>query len=588
MQLLKNDYTKQATQNVLFEKRLYVERGGIYDRNHKIIVHTKLYYDLLILPSDVIPFDTILLCKILNITQEEVEKKINDAILKNGRNRTSVFVSSLDQSTYAKIFENLPIFQGFDIAEHPIRIYPDSVGGHFLGYISEVSQEIIKKKSFYSYGDYVGMAGLEKEYDSVLRGKNGIEYWIKNNHNKLIGRYDNGSHDKKSSHGQDLHTTIDIELQKIAEQLLTNKVGAIVAIEPSSGEILSLASGTTYDPNLLSETNRPTSRALLEDPSSPLLNRAISGTYSPGSTYKPIGGLIALNENIINPSFSMICKGAYLTCISPVKCGHSNIEHSSNLTNAIAYSCNSYFTQIFRMFIDHFPNPKQGIVQWYNYMNLLGFGQKLGIDLPNERKGYIPDTIFYNHAYPNGKWNSCTIKPLGIGQGEISMTPLQLSNAMCIIANRGYYAQPHLVKAIDKMPIKRNQKNALHINNEAYDAIINGMENVVNFGTGAKASVSEVAICGKTGTVQNYRKYNGKRRRFKNTGIFVGFAPKENPKIAFAIVVENSGFGATYAVPMASLIVEKYLKRKLSEKNQKLLKELSKENTIYHYLHPID
>lgn len=588
IQLFKNDYAALANQNALFEKRLYAQRGIIYDRNNKVIVNTKIYYDLVILPTNIIPFDTVLLCQILNITKEEVVKKINDAILKNGRNRTSIFSGFLDQFTYAKMFENLPSFQGFDIVEHPIRIYPDSAGGTFLGYVGEVPPEMINKETNYTYGDYVGMTGLEKQYDSSLRGKNGIEYWIKNNHNKLIGRYDNGNQDKPSDHGQDLYTTIDVELQKIAEQLLRNKVGAIVAIEPATGEVLVLASGTSYDPNLLSEMNRSNSKSLLEDPSSPLLNRAINGMYSPGSTYKPIGGLIALNEHIISPYYGMTCRGAYLACNAPVKCEHSSPEHAANLTNAIAFSCNSYFTQIFRMFIDHFPDTKDGVMQWYNYMNRLGFGQRLGIDLPNESKGYIPDTGFYNRAYPNGRWNSCTIKSLGIGQGEMSMTPLQLANAMCIIANRGHYEQPHLVKAIDTTIVKRNQKNILSIDNEAYDAIINGLEDVVKFGTGTKASVSDITICGKTGTVQNYRRYEGKRRRFKNTGIFIGFAPKENPKIAFAIVMENSGFGATYAVPMASILIEKYFKGELSEKNQKFLQDFSKENLIHNYLYPIE
>jgi penicillin-binding protein 2 len=423
-------------------------------------------------------------------------------------------------------------------------------------------------------------------------GQRGIQYWIKDNRNKLVGKFENGELDVPAVAGRGLKTYIDMDIQQLAEKLLTNKVGAVVAIEPRSGGIIAMASGPLYNPNDLSGSNKQKNYSkLVLDVAAPLLNRAIKGQYPPGSTYKPMGGLIALDEGLITPQFGFPCAGFYWACgIGKPKCTHKNPGHAGNLRLAIANSCNSYFTHVYRMAAD---NPKLGgikggaYVKWEEYNNAFGLGTRLGVDLPSEDKGNIPDTADYNKEY-RGSWNSCTNLTLGIGQDKMTATPLQLANAMCIIANRGYYYTPHFVKQIvgetkdDTIlaPYRTRHNVLTHIPDDAYQAIILGMNDVVTRGTAVNAAIPGIDICAKTGTAQNFKIIDGKRVEMPENSMFVCFAPMEDPKIAIAVVVENAGFGSTWAAPIASLMIEKYLTDSLRADRVKEVERITGTNLM--------
>jgi len=413
-------------------------------------------------------------------------------------------------------------------------------------------------------GDFAGRSGLESHYEKILMGKRGIQYILRDNFNRPIGKYENGEFDTVSVAGRHLNTYIDVEVQQLAEKLMNGKVGSVVAIEPKTGGIIAMTSGPTYDPNELtgSESRKNFSRLFL-DPASPLLNRGMQGVYPPGSTFKPLGALVALDEGLITPEFGYSCFGRYGPCGRPA-CTHSNAGHAANLSLSIANSCNSYYAHVFRMALDNnkIGNIEGGLMKWKEYMSGFGLGHRLGIDLPGEYAGYIPDTARYNKVFRKGGWSSCTIASLGIGQGEIQATPLQMANAMCLIANRGWYYTPHFVKNIDGETAEdtllnkyRRKISPLHIPNDYYQAVIDGMEMVVTNGTARNAQIDGFAVCAKTGTVENY--FRGNKQQ--NHSFFVAFAPKDNPRIAICVVVENAGYGSTWAAPIASLLMEKFL-----------------------------
>ena len=413
-------------------------------------------------------------------------------------------------------------------------------------------------------GDYAGMTGLERNYEKILMGRRGVSRYIRDNKSRLQGSYKNGALDTAPIAGRALYTSIDIELQQLAEKLFSNKIGGTVAINPKTGGILAMVTSPTYDPNKLTgKSRRKNFGALITDTARPLLNRAIKGQYPPGSTFKPLGALVALDEGLITPSYGYACGGAYYACGRPVRCTHTGHGHAANLRLALANSCNAYFSQVFRMAIDNpmYPNAQSGYIKWKEYMNAFGMGVKLNIDIPGEDDGNIPDTAGYNRDFGGfARWNSCNILTLGIGQDRMLATPLQLANVMCIIANKGYYYTPHFVDSVEQeSPLDtsllnkyRIRHNVTKITDSSFNAVQLGMQDVTEYGTATRARIEGISICAKTGTAQN--------PHGKNHSIFVAFAPRENPEIAIAVVVENAGYGSTWAAPIASLMMEYYLK----------------------------
>jgi penicillin-binding protein 2 len=591
LQLGSNKYDLLALDNAVSKKIIYPDRGIIFDRKGKSILENTLTYDLMINPTLLKGMDTLGLCKILNISVDVFKERVIGAILKNGRYRPSVFEGSLAVETFVQLQENIFRFEpGFFLQERPIRSYPFKAAAHILGYVGEVDSNILKKTNYYyQMGDYMGLSGLERYYENILMGQRGVRYQIKDNKNRIVGSYEKGLYDSVAIAGRNLNTYIDIDVQVLAERLLKNKLGAIVAIEPQTGGIIAMASGPTYDPNQLTGNQRKNNFSwMLRDTARPLFNRAIKGQYPPGSTIKPAGALIALDEGVITPEYGLGCSGAYFGCRRPIKCTHENPGHASNLRLALSNSCNSYFSHIYRLAVD---NPRlngttNGYLKWKQYMNSFGLGVKLGVDLPSEDKGLIADTSFYNRLY-NRSWSSCTNVFLGIGQGEMQATPLQMANMMCIIANKGYYYTPHFVKSLEAQTEEDTVLNAFkkrhqvtNIPSEIYDIVQLAMQDVTESGTGRVAKIEGVSVASKTGTAENYGIIYGKREKLKDHSWFVCFAPRENPKIAVAVIVENAGFGATWAGPMAGLIMEKFLKDTLSASRWKEVERIESQEII--------
>ena len=597
LQIISGKYRQLAFNNAVFPKVKYPDRGIIFDRKGKAILNNTIMFDLVVTPKEVKHIDTVGLCKLLGIDTDEFNKRIRDARFKNGSYRPSVFEALLPVELHARLEENIWKFPGFTLVERPVRVYPYNVAAHILGYIGEADSNIIKRSGgFYRMGDYVGRSGLENTYESVLMGQRGVEYLIKDNMNRLVGSYEKGVFDTAAIAGRNLRTYVDIELQQMAEKMLANKVGAIVALDPKTGGILAMASGPNYNPNDLTGPSKQKNYAKLQlDLSAPLFNRAIKGQYPPGSTYKPLGALIALEEGLITPASGYDCHGAYYGCPHVVKCTEKWAGHAANLRLAIAWSCNSFFSDVIRKTIDNpqFRNSRKGLTKWKEYMSAFGMGHRIGVDLPSEDGGNIPDTSQYDKEY-RGSWNSCTMTGggLGIGQDKMTATPLQIANAMCVVANHGYYYIPHLVEKIDGETAEDTLLNKYrvkhevltHISSDVYDVVTAGMQDVVEQGTARSAKIPGINMCAKTGTAQNKIVLDGKVIELKDNSMFVCFAPRENPKIAVAVVVQNAGYGATWAGPMASILVEKYLTDSLRPERVKKMEEVAAANLMPGYL----
>ncbi|HVK97869.1 MAG TPA: penicillin-binding protein 2 [Flavisolibacter sp.] len=596
LQVFTDKYQQLAQENAVFKKIVFPPRGIVYDRKGKAIVNNVLMYDLMVVPSEARNVDTAYVCQLLEIDTTDFKERMITAIIKNGRYRPSVFESLLSPEKHARLEENMWRFgNGFFLQDRPVRTYPYNAGGHFMGYIGEVDSAMIaRSENFYQSGDYAGRSGLEATYERILMGQRGVQYWIKDNRNKLVGRFENGELDVPAIAGRGLQSYIDIEVQQLAERLLTNKVGAVVAIDPKTGGIIAMASGPFYNPNDLSGSGKQKNYSkLVLDVAGPLLNRAIKGQYPPGSTFKPIGALVALDEKVITASFGLGCGGAYYGCNRPVRCTHKNPGHAANLRLSIANSCNSYYSHIYRLTVDNprIGNVKDGYAKWREYMLAFGLGARLGIDLPSEDKGNIPDTSVYNKVYRNS-WNSCTNITLGIGQDMMLATPLQLANAMCLIANKGFYYTPHFIKSIQGETKEDTALNRYRIKHEvltgipdtAYQSVILGMNDVVTRGTARSAAIPGIDLCAKTGTAENFRIIDGKRVQLKDNSVFVAFAPMQNPKIAIAVVVENAGFGSTWAAPIASLMIEKYLTDSLRTERKAEVERITSANLMPSWL----
>lgn len=599
LQLFEDKYKIMADDIAIYRKVVYPPRGAIVDRKGKTMLYNRLAYDLMVTPNKVKKdLDTTQLCSVLGITQEDFNKQLHKTRVKNGSFRQGVFIEQLSTEQVSRFKENMYLFDGFELLERSIREYPNGSAGLVLGYVGEVSSGMLKKDRYSSYtqGDYVGMSGLENSYEEVLRGTRGVYYLERDNFNRPTGPYKNGSLDTQAIAGKTLQLYLDAEIQEYVEKLMKNMVGSAVAIDPQTGGIICMVSAPSYDPNLLRGRERSKNYAVLnKDYRHPLFNRATQAYYQPGSTIKPMTALVALDVGVITPSFGYPCAGGYYACGKRIGCTHSGHGHAANLRLALANSCNSYFVHIMRLIEDakKFGNVRNGLEEWHDYFWSFGYGHPTGVDIPYEKGGLLPDSAYYNDKY-NNSWSSCTNLFVGMGQGELALTPLQMANGMCIVANHGYYYTPHFVKSIggnSKDPILKpylEKHSVTHIADTIFKIVSLGMQDVVTSGTGKVAQMEGVDICAKTGTVENKTRLEGKVIKLQNHSAFVAFAPRENPKIAVAVMVENAGYGATWAGPIASLIIEKYLKDTISAKRKHLEDKLLNANLINPYLKQID
>ena len=560
IQVVDSSYKISAATNVLRREINYPARGVIFDRNGKLMVFNQAAYDVLVTPREIKAFDTLAFCSIVGVEKEELVNELIKA--KNfSRYKPSPIIKQLSSQTYAVLQEQLFKYPGFYIQARTLRQYPAKIAAHVLGYVGEVDQKAIDANKYYENGDYIGRSGIERAYEDELRGVKGISYKMVDVHQMVKGSFEQGRLDTAAIIGKNLVSTLNADLQGYGERLLSGKVGSIVAIEPSTGEILVLASSPTFDPGLFvgRERSRNYSK-LLNDPNKPMLNRAITSSYPPGSTFKIANALIGLQDGVLqNVRYS--CNGP---ASAPIKCTH-NHETPLGLISAIRESCNSYFWQAFKSEINHFSTPAEGLEAFRNSLLEMGLGRKIGGDLYSETSGNIPSVSYYDKYFGSGGWNSLTIRSLSIGQGELLVTPLQLSNMVTLIANRGYYISPHLVRSIQEYDGTQDtlkfEKHTIDAGHDNYEMIAQGMEEVVESGTArASAKIDNVTICGKTGTIQNP---HGEAH-----SAFVAFAPKINPKIAIAVYIENGVWGARYAAPIASLIIEKYLKGNIAPGRQ--------------------
>jgi penicillin-binding protein 2 len=554
LQVVDSSYKVSADNNVLRYNTDYPARGVFYDRNGKLLVYNKPVYDLMITPKQVKMTDTAEFCSLLNITVDDYISKFTKA--KNySRVKSSIFEKQLSPETYATLQEKLYKFPGFFVQSRTVRKYLYPVAAHLFGYIGEVDSAIIAKKPYYREGDYIGKSGIEQSYEEVLRGKRGVRVVMVDAFNREKGSYEDGRYDTAAVPGENLTLTIDARLQLYGEELMQNKTGGIVAIDPQTGEILACISTPAYDPNLLVGRERTKNfGALFVDPYKPLFNRALMAYYPPGSTFKLINDLIGLQEGTLFPSTTYYCDGGYHMGSQTVKC---DARHGSiALQTAIEHSCNTYHCYVFRNIMDQkkFSTAEEGYLNWRKHVLTFGIGKRLFSDLPQELKGNVPSVEYYDKYFGKGHWKSSTVVSLSIGQGELGITPLQMANTMCIISNKGFFYIPHILRKIgdksytDKKFLERNYTD---VDSGYYNVVVEGMQKVLESGTAAGAKIAGINVCGKTGTAQN--------PHGKDHSLFVGFAPRENPRIAIGIMVENGGWGASWAAPIASLMIEKYL-----------------------------
>ncbi|MGN6602237.1 MAG: penicillin-binding protein 2 [Ginsengibacter sp.] len=588
LQVVDKKYSIMANEQGRFRMVVYPNRGILFDRKGRAVLRNTVIYDLMVTPSKLngMHLDTADLCRILNIDSAEFHKRIITAIIRNRSYRPSVFETSLSEEKLARLNESMYKFvPAFYLQARPVRDYPYDAAGNILGYLSEVDANFLKahEGEGYQVGDYAGKTGLERTYEKVLMGRRGIEYWKRDNKNRLTDRLENGKYDTAAVPGQNLHMSLDIDLQMLGEHLMENKVGAIVALDPKTGGVLAMVSSPTFKPNLLtgSERRKHFSQLWL-DPRLPMYNRAISAGYSPGSTFKTLQALIGLQEGVITPSTRFLCTGAFYGCGRPMGCLDPG---NFNLKEAITVSCNTYFANVMQRVINNpqFGSTDSALRVWDKYMYAFGLGNKLGIDMPFERSGVIPTPRTYNRIYGDNHWNFCTFRSVSIGQGEVIVTPLQVANEMAYLANRGWYITPHMIDSIDGgdeyglLDSFKLRHHPLNIPDTVFEAVADGMEGVMERGTGVAAKVPGIVVCGKTGTVENY--YKGVKQ--KDHAFFAAFAPRKNPRIAIAVICENAGFGANSSAPIASLMIEKYLRDSITEPDRKaMIEKISNLNLI--------
>lgn len=558
IQVVENKYRLSADNNVLRYVIQYPARGLILDRYGKLLVANQAAYDVMVVPAQTSRFDTAIFCTTLGITREIFKERLKAAI-NFSRKAPSIFLKQVSAETYARFQEKMFMYPGFYVQARTLRKYAKPIASHILGYVSEVDDNTIKKEPYYKSGDYIGKTGIEEAYENEIRGKKGVKIFLVDVYSRLKGSYEEGRRDSDALQGKNVISSIDMDLQAYGEYLMQNKSGSIVAIEPETGEVLALVSTPNYDPGLLVGRIRSENFSRLQaDTLEPLFNRALMASYPPGSTFKPVIGLIGLQENVITPYTTLACHNGYLF----VSC-HT---HASplDLAGAIKNSCNAYFCQTFRRELENpaYPDVPAAYDKWKQYINQFGLGGTLGTDFVNELPGFIPARTYYDRMQKTTKWKALNIISLGIGQGEIGATPLQMANMTAAIANRGYYITPHIVKSVGDPPSldpRFKLKHKIDIDSTNFEHIVDGMDQVVNEGgTAAFSALKDIVVCGKTGTAQN--------PHGPEHSVFIAFAPKYNPKIAIAVYVENAGFGATYAAPVASLMIEKYIKGEVQNK----------------------
>jgi len=568
LQIMSDDYRKSADSNAFFKKIEFPSRGVINDRNGQLLVYNEPSYDLMVIMNEQKGhIDTLEFCQTLGITKEDYIKRMDDIKdpMKNpgySRYTQQLFMTQLSDQEFSIFQEKMFRFPGFYVQKRSIRQYQYPYAAHVLGDVAEVSQGDIEEDNYYQAGDYIGKLGVERKYEKQLRGEKGVQVMLRDAHGRIKGRYENGKYDHRPVPGKDLTLSIDIKLQALGERLMEGKIGSIVAIEPSTGEVLCMVSSPTYDPRIMVGRNRGKNHlALQRNVWKPLLNRSIMGQYPPGSTFKTSQALTYMTEGIINSHTMYPChrgfqyKGLHVGCH-----GHGS---PIALVGAISTSCNSYFCWGLYHMLG--ARSKYGSVQkamntWRDYMVSMGFGYKLGVDLPGEKRGLIPNADFYDNAY-HSSWNGLTVISISIGQGEVNLTPLQIANLGATIANRGYYYAPHVVKKVKGEPLDTTytRRHYTKATRRAYEWVVAGMRSSVIKGTCKAANRADYLVCGKTGTAQN---------RGQDHSVFMGFAPMDNPKIAIAVYVENGGFGADYGVPIGALMMEQYIKGKLSPSSE--------------------
>lgn len=589
LQLFSSKYKLAAENNAILRQVIYPERGIIYDRHGKSLLENTEMYDLIVTPIESKGTDTVTLCKLLGIDTSEFRKRMKDLVFKNGSVRPGVFEPLLSPEMFGGLSENMFRFPGFSLSEHSARSYPFNAAANLLGYTAEVDTAFLRKhrEEGYEPGDYAGMTGLERSYEKILMGRRGVKRFVRDNKGRKQGAFENGEYDTTAVPGKGLHLSLDIDLQLLGEKLMTNKVGSILAIDPRTGGILCMVSAPTYNPNYLTGNLRKKHyQELALDPRLPLLNRTVNTKYSPGSTFKTIVGIIGLSEGVINESSRIGCSGAYYGCgTGKPKCLDPGYF---NLREAIAHSCNTYFATVYKRILDQpkFDGADSGLKTFNQYAYSFGLGKRLGVDIPSEKNGNLPISPFYRKIFGR-KWNSCNIISNSIGQGEVQTTIVQLANVMATIANKGYYIVPHLVDSIEggdkdsllaPYKIKHYTKE---VPDSVYESVQDGMQAVMEFGTGAEAKVPDVVVCGKTGTVQNSAKVDGVMVKQKDHAFFGGFAPRDNPRIAIAVICENAGFGAQSSAPIGSLMIERYLKDSVpGAERKKKMEDLAKKDLI--------
>ena len=581
LQLLSDDYKKNANSNAFLKKTEYPSRGLIYDRNGNLMVYNQPSYDIMVIMNEEKGhLDTLEFCHTLGITKDFFIKRmaeIKDRSKNPGYSRYTqqIFMTQLTEREFSVFREKMYRFPGFYVQKRSLRQYQYPYAAHVLGDVAEVSQGDIDDDDYYQPGDYAGKLGVERYYEKQLRGMKGMQILLRDARGRIQGHYQNGAYDTRPVAGKNLTLSLDVRLQALGERLLEGKIGSIVAIEPSTGEVLCMVSSPTYSPKMMVGKQRSAQhRKLMADSWKPLLNRSIMGQYPPGSTFKTTQALTYLSEGIITPSTAFPCHHGFYHRGLHVGChGHAS---PISLVNAISTSCNGYFCWgLYYMMSNRkkYPHVQDAMNTWRDYMVSMGFGYKLGIDLPGEKRGLIPNASFYDEAY-NKSWNGLTIISISIGQGEVNLTPLQIANLGATIANRGYYYVPHVVKKVEGEPLDTlyTRRHYTKATRRAYDYVVAGMRSAVIKGTCKAANRADYLVCGKTGTAQN---------RGHDHSIFMGFAPMDNPKIAVSVYVENGGFGANYGVPIGALMIEQYMNGKLSAQSERKAEEFQHKRIAY-------
>lgn len=581
LQIMSDDYKKNADSNAFLKKVEFPARGVISDRNGKLLVYNQNAYDIMVVMNEEKGrLDTTEFCNSLGITKEFFIKRMEEIKDRNknpgySRFTQQLFMSQLSEKEFSVFQEKIYRFPGFYVQRRSVRQYTMPYAAHVLGDVAEVSAADIEEDSYYQPGDYIGKMGVEKSYEKQLRGEKGVQIMLRDAHGRIQGSYMNGKFDRRPVPGKDLTLSLDIKLQALGERLLEGKIGSIVAIEPSTGEVLCMVSSPTYDPRTVTGRKRGKMHAMLSrNPWKPLLNRSIMGMYPPGSTFKTTQGLTFLTEGIIGPGTSFPCHHGFYCRGLHVGChGHAS---PISLVPAIGTSCNGYFCWGLYYMLGNrkkYKNVQEGMNTWRDYMVSMGFGYKLGIDLSGEKRGLIPNAQYYDKAY-RGSWNALTVISIAIGQGEVLLTPLQIANLGATIANRGYFYTPHVVKKVkgEQLEAKFREKHYTKASRRAYEYIVAGMRRAVTGGTCRAADRADYEACGKTGTAQNHG---------QDHSIFMGFAPMNNPKIAIAVYVENGGFGADYGVPIGALMMEQYIKGKLSPESEKRATDFQRRRISY-------